>query len=512
MWHLPQAGSAEDDEHQAALRGFYLGNGGWKGPGWQQISWRRRKRMETIEAAEAANKKAVVATEKARWTPMGRMEDESLANWGEITSDRYKRALTSSYNMLLTYAEDSQLSQNLGSMSYEELLTGLLFPGEELQNTPPARIKNLKKIRHDGTLIEEHNLMRVFFTDKRLFFLHTNFFQQPTVRFEQTKFTADPLMTQNIKLGCELEDNFYWTSISLEKILGQTIDCEYRAMSATQIVVSRPFWGAWLLKAGLFCLLSVPIASFLSMLALAAMAGLTLLLLGSGMYVLLNMRHYELDQKPTTKYANRSLIFGVDDPVAMELVTLRLELEDDYRLDAAFDFIQGLRSVSRQLRGEILVDQDKLLDSESLMVGKEVDYESESEEALLGGSSKSSAERKRNQARARGKSKKKDDAEEEGEIKMVKPPKSKNKKANRELKHQLAESLYEDDDTRETVADIKKKQEEAQEARWLAESDDNDERIMASQDFREDIKVGIGSSSQPLTIPSAPIETPNPRL
>ena len=50
------------------------------------------------------------------------------------------------------------------------------------------------------------------------------------------------------------------TSISLEKVLGQTIDCEYRAMATSVVVVSRPYWGLWLIYFGLFCVFGLVFA------------------------------------------------------------------------------------------------------------------------------------------------------------------------------------------------------------------------------------------------------------
>eukprot|EP01052_Picozoa_sp_SAG31_P047885 SAG31_NODE_9775_length_1229_cov_1.273451_2_plen_137_part_00 len=64
---------------------------------------------------------------------------------------------------------------------------------------------------------------------------------------------------------------------------------------------------------------------------------------------------------------------------------MNLELEADYKLENAFTFIQGLRTVSRRLRGEIVVDKDQLIDSESLVTGKTIDYDSENEGDLLDG-------------------------------------------------------------------------------------------------------------------------------
>lgn len=179
-----QRGLAEDtEENDAELRGFYLRDGGWKGEGWKQISWRRRKREEQKERLLEEQQRRFENDERKRATPLGRMgDDASLSVWGAIPSSRFQRVITGTYTELLTFAEDAQLSHNLSSMSYEEMLAGLLYPGENLQFIPPARVKRYRKLRHDGTVLEEKGMVRCFFTDKRLFFLHTNFFQSPTMK------------------------------------------------------------------------------------------------------------------------------------------------------------------------------------------------------------------------------------------------------------------------------------------------------------------------------------------
>lgn len=105
-------------------------------------------------------------------------------------------------------------------MSYEELLSGMLFPGEALQFIPPARIKAFRKLEHGGRVLEEKQDLRCFFTDKRLFFINTRFAQQPSCSYAKTR--GQPLTRNRVKLGCELEDNMYWTAVNLEKVHAQT--------------------------------------------------------------------------------------------------------------------------------------------------------------------------------------------------------------------------------------------------------------------------------------------------
>ena len=85
------------------------------------------------------------------------------------------------------------------------------------------------------------------------------------------------------------------------------------------------------------------------------MAVLALLLLAVGAWVLLTQRQYKTEESEATSTRSRKILIGLDDPVFMELVTLDCELEEDYALADAFEFIQGMRSVSRQLRGEVVI-------------------------------------------------------------------------------------------------------------------------------------------------------------
>ena len=77
-------------------------------------------------------------------------------------------------------------------------------------------------------------------------------------------------------------------------------------------------------------------------------------MLAVGVWVLLTHRHYKAEQGGSVSDRSRKILIGLNDPVFTELVTLDCELEEDYAMADAFEFIQGMRSVCRQLRGEVL--------------------------------------------------------------------------------------------------------------------------------------------------------------
>ena len=71
--------AAEGEEYEREVRGFHLRNGGWRGEGWNQISWRRRKRQEQQEELRRMEEERLLKDTEKRTTPLGRMDDASLS-------------------------------------------------------------------------------------------------------------------------------------------------------------------------------------------------------------------------------------------------------------------------------------------------------------------------------------------------------------------------------------------------------------------------------------------------
>ena len=324
------------------------------GLGWNNRSWQRRAVLEQKAMLQAQEERRLINDERRRATPLGRMENASLSVWNSIGDPKFERVVVNTYSNLLEFAEDSQTNANLESMSYEQLLSGMLYPGEALQYVPPARIKTLRKVAIGGKVLEEKSMVRAFFSDKRLFFVHTEFSQSPTIKYDSTK--GSPLTRVKIKLGSAVDDTMFWTAVNLEKVLAQTIDCEYKASTATTVIISRPEWGAWTVGVGMVAGLATAFVPQDNAANIIAVSAFSFALVVVGAWVLLTQRRYSTeDSGPPSSSRSRKLLIGLEDPVYMELVTLDCELEDSYALADAFEFIQGMRSVTRTLRGEVVV-------------------------------------------------------------------------------------------------------------------------------------------------------------
>ena len=413
--------AAEGEEYEREVRGFHLRNGGWRGEGWNQISWRRRKRQEQQEELRRMEEERLLKDTEKRTTPLGRMDDDSLSSWKEITSQKYKRVVVSNYTELLTFAEDSQLTHNLSAMSYEELLTGMLFPGEVLQFIPPARVKAYRKLALDGHVLQTKGTVRAFYSDKRLFIIHTNFFQHPTVKDARRK--GMPLTTDLKTISCNLEDNLFWTAVSLEKLQAQVIDCEYKATTATTIIVSRPKWAAYVMALGALGILGTAFMPQDNIAYVILAGAFSMLFFGFGTWSLLTRRQYTTEPGGPSSYRSRKLLIGYDDPLHMQKVTLECEMEEDYALADAFEWIQGLRSVGRALAGDVVADQDELLDKDTVMKAGQ-DGRTLSQGIRKGPRDNTVKELRK----IKQKGQKLREQLEEAELKKVKPPKDKSRK------------------------------------------------------------------------------------
>eukprot|EP01043_Picozoa_sp_COSAG02_P017195 COSAG02_NODE_775_length_17321_cov_16.653176_1_plen_465_part_00 len=357
--------AAEGERYEQELRGFHLKNGGWRGEGWNQISWRRRKRQEQQDELRRLEEERLLKDTEKRTTPLGRMDDKSLSSWKEITSNKFRRVVVSNYTELLTFAEDSQLTHNLSAMSYEELLTGMLFPGEVLQFIPPARLKSYRKLALDGHVLQSKGTVRAFFSDKRMFLIHTNFFQHPSVKDPNRR--GKPLTTGLKEISCNLEDNLFWTAVNLERLLAQAIDCEYKASTATTVIVSRPKWAAYLMLLGALGIIATAFMPQDNTAYIILAGAFSMLFFSFGTWSLLTQRQYTAEPSDPGTTRSRKLLIGYEDPLHMQKVTLECEMEEDYALADAFEWIQGLRSVCRVLAGDIVADQDELLDEDTVM-------------------------------------------------------------------------------------------------------------------------------------------------
>ena len=157
------------------------------------------------------------------------------------------------------------------------------------------------------------------------------------------------------------------TTINLEKVLAQTVDCEYKTTAKSTVIVLRPWWGAWSIGLALAGMIAIAFIQTPTM--AVATAVLSASMLGFGVWTLLTQRQYQIRHGAADSQRSRKLIIGLDDPVYCELVTIDCELEEDYTIADAFEFVQGMRTVCRRLSGDATIDSGELVDTGELLVG-----------------------------------------------------------------------------------------------------------------------------------------------
>eukprot|EP01048_Picozoa_sp_COSAG05_P035500 COSAG05_NODE_15464_length_369_cov_0.577778_1_plen_113_part_10 len=110
----------------------------------------------------------------------------------------------------------------------------------------------------------------------------------------------------------------FWTTVNLEKLIAQSVDCEYKATTHTAVVVLRPWWGAWCVGFGL--LASLVLAFEQDPNIVIVTVAVAMLLLGAGAWVLLTRRQYDVLPGSVGSNRSRKLLLGLDDPVFQQLV------------------------------------------------------------------------------------------------------------------------------------------------------------------------------------------------
>jgi len=149
----------------------------------------------------------------------------------------------------------------------------------------------------------------------------------------------------------------------------------------------------------------------------------SMLFFGFGTWSLLTRRQYTTEPGGPSSYRSRKLLIGYDDPLHMQKVTLECEMEEDYALADAFEWIQGLHSVGRALAGDVVADQDELLDKDTVMKAGQ-DGRTLSQGIRKGPRDNTVKELRK----IKEKSQKLREQLEEAELKKVKPPKDKSRK------------------------------------------------------------------------------------
>ena len=188
----------------------------------------------------------------------------SYTVFSTVTDVRYQGKITALAKELHEYAEQHQtlLRQRL---TYEELLHGMLYPGEDLIPVKPMLIRDfIEATITDETVVERCETssalaqivevaglivgvkmcrrygVRMFLTNKRLFFLDADLERIPML--EDHSDTVGGLTLSKLKVTYEVTDDIWYYPVPLTNLKGMSLDIHFATTATGWIAQKRPWW------------------------------------------------------------------------------------------------------------------------------------------------------------------------------------------------------------------------------------------------------------------------------
>ena len=162
----------------------------------------------------------------------------SYTIFSTITNKRYQTKIKALANELHEYAESHQ-TQLRQRLTYEELLEGMMYPGEDLIPVQPLMIKELIEESVAGDQLANRYGVRMFLTNKRLFFLDADLDRVPSL---QESSEVGGLVLSKIKVIYEVTDDIWYYPVPLTNLKGMSLDIHFSTVANGWIHQKRPWW------------------------------------------------------------------------------------------------------------------------------------------------------------------------------------------------------------------------------------------------------------------------------
>ena len=108
---------------------------------------------------------------------------------------------------LLDYAESHQTLLR-SRLTYEELLEGMLYPGETRIPIKPMLIGNMLNCDHEFNVLNERVGVRMFLTNRRIFFLDADLDRVP--QLQEAKGDTGTFVLSKLKVSYEVTDDIWY--------------------------------------------------------------------------------------------------------------------------------------------------------------------------------------------------------------------------------------------------------------------------------------------------------------
>lgn len=284
-----------------------------------------------------------------------RKDPASYTIFSSITSKRYRNKIKRLANELHEYAElhQTMLRQRL---TYEELLEGMMYPGEDLIPVQPLLIKELIECTVADEVMLTRYGVRLFLTNKRLFFLDADLNRVPSLE-EAPKEDITGLVLNKIKVMYEVTDDIWYYPVPLTNLKGMSLDIHFSTIANGWIHQKRPWWSIFISLAGFVSLawalyqhyelqIDVEQSKF-------AWSGAASVL---GPLIFIFFKVFSRSEFHPIQKQERRVTIGAKDPITQTHCVYKLYLDDKYTIIEAKNYLSLMQEYAPHLSGMVLAD------------------------------------------------------------------------------------------------------------------------------------------------------------
>jgi|EP01043_Picozoa_sp_COSAG02_P011813 hypothetical protein len=279
---------------------------------------------------------------------------ESWSLFTSITESRYRDNIMVMEQELLDYAEGHQMMLR-DRLTYEELLDGMLYPGEMRIPIKPMLIGDMMNCDHDGNVLNERIGVRMFLTNRRIFFLDADLERIPML--EESNADLGKMTLSKMKVSYEVTDDIWYYPVPLSNLKGVSLDIHFATSAHGWITQKRPWWAilVWLFGMGMLAHAVVQrekLGDWEDMNFLYAASTLA----GLGPIIFLFLKVYGRSDFSPRMEQEREITLGCKDPITQQHRIYRLLLEEGYPMIEAKNYLSIMQEYAPHLSGVVLAD------------------------------------------------------------------------------------------------------------------------------------------------------------
>eukprot|EP01051_Picozoa_sp_SAG22_P017341 SAG22_NODE_2652_length_2335_cov_1.429785_2_plen_343_part_00 len=280
---------------------------------------------------------------------------QSYTIYSTITENRYKERIHALTKELHDYAENHQtlLRQRL---TYEELLQGMLYPGEDLIPVKPMLIRDFIRTDVNEENPSERYGVRMFLTNKRLFFLDADLERIPILE-EAAPEDMGRLTLSKLKITYQVTDDIWYYPVPLTNLKGMSLDIHFATTAHGWITQKRPWWSIVLFSIGLGALAVIIVQVVQEkdvMKEKALLASTSLCILAPMIFFFFKV--YGRSEFKPSMFQQRCVTLGCKDPITQKHSIFKLFLEDKYSMVDAKNYLSLMQEYAPHLSGFVLAD------------------------------------------------------------------------------------------------------------------------------------------------------------